>query len=502
MTRNDFLKLVLTPEGEYVRQRFKWEYFRDNNALEFIYENSPEDIPDLKRKLIYIINPENAYCSTCGKPNPILRSDNKRFSLCHKECRRGRTNLKGRVDVDEAEIRRLYLEEGKSTYEIREMDVAIDRTKGTRIARNAITRIIGKENIRGHRAAQSLYASTDRYDDNPLNIDIEAVLADWATGEYSSIRLAEKYGVSDFWMRRRLFKHGVYKPKEYKSIVEKTLATSIMSLGLEVVSNTRSIIPNMELDIYIPSHSLAIEINGIYWHSKKEPTYHIKKRNSCINKGLTLLQVTDTQVNHQWDIIQSIIRHKLRLTETTYYARKLSIREVPSQEERDFLNQSHIQGYSQSKLAYGLYREDELVYLMSFATPRFNTHYQWEIIRVASKLNTNTVGGFSRLLRHFIRNHSPQSILSYADLTYGDGKVYSTNGFEHLYDSKPSYSYINCRNEVLSRYQCQKQRIKAMFPDTFDPDLTEQENMARRGYYRLYNSGNAVYVLTIPTDNL
>ena len=45
----------------------------------------------------------------------------------------------------------------------------------------------------------------------------------------------------------------------------------------EIVENCRNIIKPYELDIYIPKKKIAIEYNGIYWHStalNKDMFYH------------------------------------------------------------------------------------------------------------------------------------------------------------------------------------------------------------------------------------
>ena len=42
----------------------------------------------------------------------------------------------------------------------------------------------------------------------------------------------------------------------------------IKSLGINFIENSRNIISPLELDIYIPSHNMAIEYDGLYWHNE------------------------------------------------------------------------------------------------------------------------------------------------------------------------------------------------------------------------------------------
>lgn len=59
----------------------------------------------------------------------------------------------------------------------------------------------------------------------------------------------------------------------------------------------------------------------------------------------------------------------------------------------------------------------------------------------------------------------------------------------------PNYYYVN-ENSVLrkTRQKYQKHKLKELFPDTYDPTLSESEIILRNNYYRLYDYGNLVYV--------
>ena len=49
--------------------------------------------------------------------------------------------------------------------------------------------------------------------------------------------------------------------------------------GIKYTTNDRNIIPPQEVDIYLPDYKIAIECNGIYWHSDrcKDRNYHYNK---------------------------------------------------------------------------------------------------------------------------------------------------------------------------------------------------------------------------------
>jgi hypothetical protein len=66
---------------------------------------------------------------------------------------------------------------------------------------------------------------------------------------------------------------------------------------------------------------------------------------------------------------------------------------------------------------------------MTFSKPRFNRNYKYELVRFASKLGTQVIGGASKLLKYFEINYNPKSIISYADRRYSNGKLYYALGF-------------------------------------------------------------------------
>jgi hypothetical protein len=54
----------------------------------------------------------------------------------------------------------------------------------------------------------------------------------------------------------------------------------VRSLGVNVVSNDRSLISPLEIDVLVQSTRLAIEYNGLYWHSSArilDKDYHEKR---------------------------------------------------------------------------------------------------------------------------------------------------------------------------------------------------------------------------------
>ena len=270
-----------------------------------------------------------------------------------------------------------------------------------------------------------------------------------------------------------------------------------ISQYIYVESHNRKIIKPYEIDILIPERKIAIEFNGLYWHSEingKHKNYHLNKQKLAKEKGYDLIHVFENEWINKKDIVSSILLSRLNIYNEVIYARKTVIKPVSIKERREFLNANHLQGDIGSSLQYGLYYNGILVSVVTFGKPRFNKRYNWELLRSASKKNTKVIGGFSKLLKYFLNNYNG-NIITYSDKRYFNGNVYENNGFEYLKTSKPNYFYFKKNNLNLeSRNKYQKHKLKNIF-ENYDDNLTEYENMLYNNYNRIWDCGNKVYIL-------
>jgi uncharacterized Zn finger protein (UPF0148 family) len=280
------------------------------------------------------------------------------------------------------------------------------------------------------------------------------------------------------------------------SSAEVEIKEFLNNLGIEYIYSDWSTIAPQELDFYVPSHNLAIEFNGIYWHSElqgKGKDYHLEKTEKCSKKNINLLHIFENEWTNpiKQNIWKSIIKGKLGLHERVY-ARKCILKQVSKPEEKQFLEENHLQGYIGSQVAFGLYHNDELLCLMSFGKNRFASDVEWELLRFVSKQNINVVGGASKLLKHFMSNFEG-GIVSYADRRYSTGDMYKALGFQFSHFSQPNYFYFKISTSYLeSRQKYMKHKLPTLL-ETFNPSLTEWENMANNGYNRIWDCGNSVW---------
>jgi very-short-patch-repair endonuclease len=259
-----------------------------------------------------------------------------------------------------------------------------------------------------------------------------------------------------------------------------------LSQYVDIITNTKSIIPPLELDIVIPSHNIAIEYNGLYWHSEqmgKDKNYHLNKYLQCKDKGYRLIQIWENEWLNQKDIVKSIILSVLGIYERKIFGRKCSIINIDVPSAREFYEQNHIQGFK-GGVHHGLVYKDELISAMTINNLNI-------LERFANKTNTLVHGSFSKLLKSF---DGIDDLITFSDIRYFTGNVYEKNGFEFQYISKPNYWYFTKDRSVLySRLMFQKHKLPSKL-DTFDPNITEYENMVNNGYHRIWDCGNIKYI--------
>ena len=261
-----------------------------------------------------------------------------------------------------------------------------------------------------------------------------------------------------------------------------------------ILINDRKIISPHEIDIYLPDIKVGFEFNGVYWHSEqlKGKKYHYTKTKNAIDNNITLFHIYEDDWMYKREIIESMILNKLKNTPNRIFARKTDIKEISDNNMvREFLQKNHLQGFVGSKIKLGLFIGDDLVSLMTFGKLRKpmgtkNINDNYEMLRFCNKLNTNVIGGASKLFKYFIRKYKPSEVISYANRSHSNGNLYKQIGFEFLSETVPNYYYVidgirhyrfNFRKDILVK-------------QGFDSNKSEHEIMLERGYYRIFDSGN------------
>lgn len=257
----------------------------------------------------------------------------------------------------------------------------------------------------------------------------------------------------------------------------------------KVILNDRTILSGgRELDLYIPDINLAIEYNGVLWHSEgfagKDALYHLGKTEECESRGIQLLHIFDTEWNNniKKEIWKSIIRNKLKSSTNRYYARKCTVKNIPVSIAREFLDVNHLNGFIGANTHLGMYYEEVLVSVLSYGKSRFED--KQEVIRYASLLNSNVVGGFGKFFKHL-----PADITTYADRRYSSivnsvyGKFFSSKSV-----TTPNWYGFDKTFELKSRWSFQKSILSQ--DERYVDGSSVIDNLINCGYDRIWDCGN------------
>ena len=270
--------------------------------------------------------------------------------------------------------------------------------------------------------------------------------------------------------------------------------------GIDYRYNWRNLPSGKELDIYIPSKNLGIEICGLFWHSTSrgcDKKYHLNKLEECNSISIDLITIFDDEIYQKSEIVMNRLKSKLGLVKRKIYARKCQIVEISSESATNFLNKYHVQGTVGSKNRYGLLYNNRLVAVMLFNKGRYVTGNKegdgvYELTRYCTVSNFSIVGGAGKLFKHFIKNLNPNVIYSYSDKRWNTGKMYEDLGMTKDSDTTPNYYYTKDCMSRLHRSLFQKHKLKDM--EHYDDDFTEEEIMKLEKYHRIYDCGSSKYV--------
>lgn len=327
------------------------------------------------------------------------------------------------------------------------------------------------------------------------------------------LKYTRKYGEGTTFSTSLKEKHRVLRTELNKtsthtfiSKAERELKEALESKGVNCISSVRSKGP--EIDILLVDHNIGVEFDGLLYHSqlygKKHPSYHSGKTEFYAKQGIHIIHVFEDEWYRKKQVVINRILHacnKLNPAEKIYARNCIIDKNISHAEREVFLQQNHLQGTDRSSIIYGLRYKNELVSLMTFSgtrTPlgRSADKKCYELVRFASKMDSQVIGGASKLIKCFVKDYNPTSIVSYGDLRWinPENNLYKSLGFTEIKRSVPSYWYMKTYSTRLHRYNFTKHRIVNSLGG--DPTKSEWENMQLFGYDRIWDCGTIKYEYT------
>lgn len=295
--------------------------------------------------------------------------------------------------------------------------------------------------------------------------------------------LTRRYDVQDLYKRT---------PRSY---LEVEMEEFLDDLSIKYEVSNRTVLNGLELDFYIPEYNLAIEMNGIYWHSSKfvsDKNYHYNKWKKCDDSGIHLISIFEDDWVNQNTKVKNMIKTHLGLKVKGIPARKTYIQKIDAKSAKPFLEKYHLQGFTDGK-HYGAFdKENNLIAVMTFG---FTRSQRFELSRFVMDYY-NHPGLFSKLFKYAQNDLNFKEVISFSDNSYFTGDVYNKNGFEFIQVINPDYRYFHNGRRTHKR-NFTKDSIKKKFPEIanlVDSGITEFQIMDMLGIPRIYDCGKREWV--------
>lgn len=225
-------------------------------------------------------------------------------------------------------------------------------------------------------------------------------------------------------------------PKESKGQLE--VYDFVASLSPDAVLSDRSLISPKEIDILVPSAKLAIEYNGLYWHSVAnipDKNYHESKRKAIEAAGHKFFMIFEDEWRERRSVVEGMLRHRLRVPGEILDARKLRVEKLDNKTAEVFFESSHLEGHARSSSCLGLVDSSgRVVAAMSLRRPFHASRAETslEVARSACLPGVTIRGWMGKLTSASLRvakSEGTQSLVSYVDARVGCGKSYLTAGW-------------------------------------------------------------------------
>jgi hypothetical protein len=251
--------------------------------------------------------------------------------------------------------------------------------------------------------------------------------------------------------------------------------------------SVRGILVRKELDIYDPMSKVAIEYNGILWHSSKFKNGRMQKDFEKYNQlkelGIKYIGIFSDEWIHHKDIFLNLILNACGSFKNSKRIYNFEIKEVSQEEFQEVHDKFHyLSGRKVYATKYLLaYYRDQVIGGWSFKKS-LNGILDWN--RAFWDHNFKAWNPHSKALT-WAKENIPDvvSIVTFSDNRLFDGSMYQKLGFGKVKELPPDYEYT----DSFKRVHKFNFRVKA--------GMDEELEAQKKGFYRIYDCGKTKWEL-------
>lgn len=309
---------------------------------------------------------------------------------------------------------------------------------------------------------------------------------------WDCLELADFFNTSVGTIRQKAYKtqtesliKGFHEYSEPELKIKKILESFGLKESIDFTPHNRQLIKPLEVDFYIPSLNLAIEVSPTFTHNSKltwssedgglPMDYHQNKYLKCKEIGVDLITIFDW---HKEERLKSILVSKLRKNLETYkYKENIDIKNM-----YEFLGLEH-QTYSNKKYHInGLFKNNEPVAVFVWLENRNSTTLKYYKNKTQVNIDNVIQVLIGKYSKYLLKNNIKSMIIN-SDLSIDLQASLVNLGFNTLKEVSPRVNYYNHKSDMNIK---SKKKTKRHF--------VALEN---RGFLPVYDCGHCVMLLDI-----
>ena len=244
----------------------------------------------------------------------------------------------------------------------------------------------------------------------------------------------------------------------------------------EIIYNDRKILNGKEIDILVPSKKIAIEHDGIFWHSEKAGVtkeYHSKKTNLCNNQNYEMIHIFEDEWSYKKDLVKNKLTYKLNKDALIYNS--FEILELNKNKSKIFIKDNDLYELKEFDKSLGIKDNNEILALVSF--DNLNGNVNIKNFCVKSEYSPKYISDIVQC----IIDSGVKKITVETDKRFLDQELFSI--FKVIDEKDPDYSYFKClyritKNELILQSQ--------------DVNLNESEYSELNGWFKIWDCGKYV----------
>lgn len=284
----------------------------------------------------------------------------------------------------------------------------------------------------------------------------------------------------------------------------------LRALGFTVEQSVHGLIPKREIDLYLPEQKVAVEFNGVYWHSeaiRPDPKYHYNKHFACKEAGIRLVQVWEDDWADKRSLVVRLLAHHLGVTsllssvlvdEPSYLFEEVDAQvllpvEVDHAVAAGFFEAHHLKGAFPAlpkARFFGLQDSQERLRAAVAVHPSSAPG----VLSIGRYASAGVLSDGVEMLLSFIKEYMEVKGWSgIADLGLGEDYWYESRGFQVEDFREPTCFYVVGGKRVhpssLTKEHYRKDGA-LLYDETMDVD----EHAELNGIGRVWDSGKVVFV--------